>query len=249
MIPRYQALLFAILLTASTIMAVALWQMRDHAHQQLLTGEDTSPTKAPAVDPVVEATLVVANDANGGLQSQRHTLPLPSDPGSKARALLDRLFELYSAPNSTHPLQGGSGAILQVFLMPLPKAQPAPAPTSSNPAQSQPTNPLRPPAPTQGLAQPASQQLVSSTQTTDTDRPMLAVVNLSGSFASAHPAGIEAESLTLLSICGTLHANLPQVAQVRFLVDGQPRPTLAGHADLSRLYLTGELPTPTGVQP
>jgi hypothetical protein len=65
----------------------------------------------------------------------------------------------------------------------------------------------------------------------------LAIVNLSSAFASNHPSGIEAETLTLLSIIGTLHANIPAITQVRFLVDGQPRDTLAGHADLSRIYL------------
>ena len=41
--------------------------------------------------------------------------------------------------------------------------------------------------------------------------------------------------LTVVSICGTLHANLPRVTEARFLVDGQLRSTLAGHADLSHL--------------
>jgi hypothetical protein len=71
----------------------------------------------------------------------------------------------------------------------------------------------------------------------------LAVVNLAGAFADGHPSGILTESLTVESICGTLHANLPQIAEVRFLVDGEPRATLAGHADLTRTYLTGDLVT------
>jgi hypothetical protein len=66
----------------------------------------------------------------------------------------------------------------------------------------------------------------------------LAVINLNGAFADHHPSGVLVETLTLLSILGTLHANLPQITQVRFLVDGQPRETLAGHADLTRTYLT-----------
>jgi hypothetical protein len=70
--------------------------------------------------------------------------------------------------------------------------------------------------------------------------PQLAVVNLTGSFAASHPSGIETETLTVLSICGTLRANLPSVTQVRFLVDGLERPTLAGHADLTRTYLTSD---------
>jgi hypothetical protein len=70
--------------------------------------------------------------------------------------------------------------------------------------------------------------------------PELAVVNLTGAFAANHPSGLETETLTMLSICATLHANLPRVTEVRFLVDGQPRDTLAGHADLTRTYLAAE---------
>lgn len=70
----------------------------------------------------------------------------------------------------------------------------------------------------------------------------LAVVDLSQSFVTAHPSGIEPETLTLLSIIGTLHANFPKVAQVRFLVEGQPRDTLAGHADLTRVYIASDAP-------
>jgi hypothetical protein len=73
----------------------------------------------------------------------------------------------------------------------------------------------------------------------------LAVVDLSGALAAAQPSGIEPETLTLLSMLATLHANLPAITQVHFLVDGQPRETLAGHADLTRTYLAGEQ---TGVQ-
>jgi hypothetical protein len=64
----------------------------------------------------------------------------------------------------------------------------------------------------------------------------LAVIDLRGSFVNQHPSGVEVENLTLLSMIGTLHANLPQIEQVRFLVDGQTRETLAGHADLLRTY-------------
>jgi hypothetical protein len=77
-----------------------------------------------------------------------------------------------------------------------------------------------------------------STPATQPENGRLAVVNLTGAFCDHHPSGILVETLTLLSMLGTLHANLPQVDQVRFLVDGQPRETLAGHADLTRTYLT-----------
>lgn len=75
-------------------------------------------------------------------------------------------------------------------------------------------------------------------ESTPAHAEQMAVINLNGSFVGHHPSGILVENLTLLSILGTLHANFPQITRVRFLVDGQPRETLAGHADLSRTYLT-----------
>jgi hypothetical protein len=64
----------------------------------------------------------------------------------------------------------------------------------------------------------------------------LAVINLRGSFVDNHPSGIQVEALTVQSIIGTLHAALPQITAIRFLVDGHPHDTLAGHADLLRTY-------------
>ncbi len=71
----------------------------------------------------------------------------------------------------------------------------------------------------------------------------LAIINLHGSFADTHPAGIETENLTLQSIIGTLHAAFPGITEIRFLVDGQPRETLAGHADLTRSYPASDTAT------
>ncbi|MEO6981929.1 MAG: GerMN domain-containing protein [Edaphobacter sp.] len=75
-----------------------------------------------------------------------------------------------------------------------------------------------------------------SIQTNSPGSGQLAIVNLRSSFADNHPSGVQVETLTLLSIIGTLHAAFPQITHVRFIVDGQPRETLAGHADLLRTY-------------
>ena len=64
-----------------------------------------------------------------------------------------------------------------------------------------------------------------------------------GAFVQGHPSGILPEMLTIQSILGTLHANLPQITQVRFLVDGQQVQTLAGHADLTRVYTVTDTTT------
>ena len=87
------------------------------------------------------------------------------------------------------------------------------------------------------LKQPStSPEAIPALLSNDAGNNLLAVVNLRNAFADTHPSSILAESLTIESILGTLHANLPEITRVRFLVDGQPRETLAGHADLLRTY-------------
>jgi len=210
MIPRYQKIVFFALLVLSIAMTAVLVRLRERAHDRLLKGEDVAPTSAPAVAPAEQATLVVANDNDGTLVPEAVSLPLPKDEGARARALLEKLLEIYASPDSSHPVPGTLRPVGQVFLLALPESKPD---TPSKDARS--ATP----------AIPAGQ---------------MAVVNLAGSFADAHPSGIEVEMLTVLSICATLHANLPQITQVRFLVDGAERKTLAGHADLSRTYLATE---------
>jgi hypothetical protein len=219
MIARHQTILFGVLLAASVAMGAVLWQLRERAHQRLLQGEDSAPTQAPEVAPAEQATLIVANDADSSLLSQVQTLPLPKDQGARARLVLGKLLDLYAAPDAAHPVPGGASSIAQVFLLPAPNRDAGPA-TSPSPAKP-----------------------------SEASGPQLAVVNLTGSFASSHPSGIEAEILTIQSIVATLHANLPRVTQVRFLVDGQPRPTLAGHADLTRTYLATDAVPTEGAHP
>jgi hypothetical protein len=211
MIPRYQKIVFVVLLVVSIAMAVLLVRLRERAHDRLLKGEDLAPTSAPAVAPAEQATLLVANDVDGTLVAEAQSLPLPRDAEARARALLEKLVEIYARPGATHPVQGTPQAVLQVFLLPVPEQ----AETKNKGGLTG-----------RGVNRTSGQ---------------LAVVNLAGAFADGHPSGILTETLTVESICGTLHANLPQVAEVRFLVDGQARATLAGHADLTRTYLATEI--------
>jgi Sporulation and spore germination len=215
LIPRYQTILLIVLALASIGMGAALWHMRDRAHQEMIQGHDAAPTKAPAVAADAQATLVVANDDDNGLREQVYSLPLPAEDGARIRAILGKLLEIYATPDAAHPVPGATGPnqvlpVQQVFLLPASGAGITNPEASANPEATS----------------------ASSTQ--------LAVVNLAGSFVAAHPSGLETETLTVLSICRTIHANLPRVTEVRFLVDGQPRPTLAGHADLTRTYLVAD---------
>ena len=62
MIPRHQKFLFGILLLASLVMGILLWQLRERAHMRLIAGQDSAPTSAPEVAKAEEATLLVADD-------------------------------------------------------------------------------------------------------------------------------------------------------------------------------------------
>ena len=64
----------------------------------------------------------------------------------------------------------------------------------------------------------------------------LAVVDLNAAFARGHRSGVWEEALTVDSIVATLAANMHSLAQVKILVDGRERETLAGHADLMTVY-------------
>jgi len=210
MISRAKTVLLVILVLASLVMGGVLFRLRERAHERMLAGQDSAPTQAPAVTAAVQATLMVANDDDNSLRGQVYSLPLPADPGARARAVLGKLLDLYAAQDATHPISGGAASVAQVFLLPAEGA------TSGSKTSS------------------------GSGAGRGNTGPELAVVNLKSSFVATHPSGLETETLTVLSICGTLHANLPRVTEVRFLVDGEVRPSLAGHADLTRTYLTSD---------
>ena len=64
----------------------------------------------------------------------------------------------------------------------------------------------------------------------------LAVVDANAEFADKHRSGALVEELTVASFVQTLSAAFPKLTQVKFLVDGKERETLAGHADLKGVY-------------
>jgi hypothetical protein len=66
--------------------------------------------------------------------------------------------------------------------------------------------------------------------------PGLAVIDLNAAFANGHRSGVLVEELTLTSLIATLSANIPAITQVKILVDGKERESLAGHVDLTAFY-------------
>jgi hypothetical protein len=223
MIARHQRILFWCLVVCIVLMGALLFYERERDRKRVQALADATPLDAPTAS-TESVTLELANDDDGTITTAERQIALPSEQTARARALLDHLNAEYALPGSAHPLQSGA-MVDEVFLLPLPiVGHTVDAPNSSGSANSS----------TTGTS-------LVSTDDANTLQPLspggeLAVINLRGSFVNQHPSGVEAESLTLLSIVGTLHANIPQIEQIKFLVDGQPRETLAGHADLLRTY-------------
>lgn len=192
-------------------MAVFLAMQRKRGRERVQALGNTTLLDAPPGN-ATPITLELANDATGTLTPTTRDVALPDAPNARARTLIDHLIAEYSQPGSAHPLSPTT-PVAEVFLLPLPADSPS---SRSSRTIFRATDP--------------------TTSIPDTSGGELAVVDLRSAFASEHPSGVEVESLTLLSIVKTLHANLPQIEQVRFLVDGQPRETLAGHADLLKAY-------------
>ena len=228
MTPRYQKILFTVLFLASVLMTAVLVRLREHAHDQLLQGIPEQGTTAPAVAPPEPVTFMVADDGTSTLRAESLAFPLPVEPEARARALLNRLLAQYSGPQSQHPLPAETDPVEAVYLM--AESDPAPGPTSDRSTSGPATQPHSSAASVPGKNQ-------------------IAIVDLTQNFAANHPSGLETETLTVLSICATLHANLPQVAEVRFLVAGQQQATLHGHADLTQTYLTAASAAASGAQP
>ena len=211
MIPRYQRILFWTLAGCSFIMLLFLLRGCAQAHERLTSHEDESPLTAPGPSSTQTITFALANDADASITPTERQVSLPEEPSLHARLLLEALIAQYAQPGSPHPLPVGQ-AIDDLFLLTLPSAD-----STFSPTISVPSNHLD----TLFNARPGAQ---------------VAVVNLHGAFVDHHPSGVLVEQLTLDSLLGTIHDALPQVEQVRFLVDGHPRETLAGHASLLRTY-------------
>ena len=223
MIQRHQRIVFWCLVVCIIGMGILLAVERQRGRERLeALAADQTPLDAPTAM-AETVTLDLANDEDGTITAVSRQIALPEEANARARALIDHLIAEYALPGSPHPLPPGS-AVAEVFLLPLPVI----GYTSSNASSATNDGGFKATAPV-----PSSDPDSLQPQQPGGE---LAVIDLRSTFVNQHPSGVEVESLTLRSILGTLEANLPEIEQVRFLVDGQARETLAGHADLLRTY-------------
>ena len=225
MIPRYQRIVYYCFVAGIALLGILLIRGCARDHQRIASMRDQSPITAPSDLPTEQVDLARANDADASVTNEQVSLPLPEEPAQRARLVLERLLADDSTPGSPHPLPPGP-AIQDVFLLPLPLTPPG----------SLSTTPVGLGDAPQSQLQLQRQQTTSPYGLNHPSGSLLAVINLTKTFAAAHPSGIEVEDLTLRSLIATLHNLLPQVDEVQFLIDGQPADTLAGASDLTRPY-------------
>jgi spore germination protein GerM len=64
-----------------------------------------------------------------------------------------------------------------------------------------------------------------------------AVADFSEALATSTPSGIQSEQMAVDSIARTLEANVPQARRLKILIHGQELDTLAGHVDLTQIFV------------
>lgn len=218
---RQMRILFWCLFGSILLMIGLLIYARIQARDKVRNLAEQAPVDAPYTD-AEPVTLDLANDDSGTVTAAERHIALPTEVTARARALLDHLVGEYAQPGSVHPMPPGL-MVNEIFLVPLPVT-----------GHAIDTNaPASPDGRVQTIPVAATGTEIVQPKTPGGE---LAVIDLRSNFVNNHPSGVEAETLTLNSIIGTLHTNIPQIEQIRFLVDGQPRETLAGHADLLRTY-------------
>lgn len=217
MISRAQRLLFAFLIISVVVMAAILIRLRERALDRLQQQMRAAASAAPLVE-------------TGSSAPQAVTLIVPNDVDDSLQPVQRNIALPASDDAKARVLLD---TLLESFRDPH-STHPVGVPTAADEAAE-----AASPDVSAGIDEVYLMPVPQGKGT-------LAVVDFSAAFAASQPSGIEPETLTLMSIIGTLHANIPSITQVRFLIDGHAAETLAGHADLTRTYLAADTPTATG---
>lgn len=84
--------------------------------------------------------------------------------------------------------------------------------------------------PTRGLRRTVSSDTVLRALYITKDKTVYA--DFSKDISESHPGGSQSEYLTIYSIVNSLILNIPEIEQVKLLIEGQEEVTLAGHIDI-----------------
>jgi Sporulation and spore germination len=183
MIPRHLQIALALMVCVLLALGIWAWNLKRNSDAIDAHQADTRPAAPPVAGVTSPVTLFVAYDEEGLLRARQEIIPLPPEPGERARQALRALLAVYVEKPSPHPLGDGAD-VKDVYLV----------------------------------------------------NDNTVVIDMNSAFADKHRSGILVEQLTVVSMLQTISAALPKVTRACILVEGKPRPTLAGHADLSGFY-------------
>ena len=118
MIPRYQKILSCAPPHRVPRMGFLLWQLRHRAHGAYSPGRPSAHSSPRSCARRTSHADSCQRCSKTPYSPQIRSLPLPADPGARARAVLGKLLDLYAAPDAVHPVGGGATSVAQVFLLP-----------------------------------------------------------------------------------------------------------------------------------
>ena len=115
MIPRHVQITIVMLLVGVLGGALFLLHLKQRA-ELAPTPADNRPLSAPVSGPNTGVRLLIAYDDDGVVRDRDLTMPLPADPGPRAREILRALFAGYAQRPSPHPIADGSD-VREVYML------------------------------------------------------------------------------------------------------------------------------------
>jgi hypothetical protein len=110
MIPRHLQITSVLLVVALIAGSVYMYQLkrRDERNAMRMQTNEARPVTAPVVGTNARVQLAIAYDDDGVIAERGIEVPLPGDPGGRAREILRALLAEYLQKPSPHPLGAGS---------------------------------------------------------------------------------------------------------------------------------------------
>jgi hypothetical protein len=109
-IPRHLQITAILLVLALLAGGVYMYQLkrRDERNAQRMEVSNSRPVTAPVNGPKVTISLAVAYDDDGLIAERKAEVPLPLEPGARAREILRALLAEYLQKPSPHTIGDGS---------------------------------------------------------------------------------------------------------------------------------------------
>lgn len=116
MIPRNIQITLVLLLIGVFASGLYVLHLHKRTEEDLRRASAPNPVSPPRTGTTADIDLTIAYDDDGVFRSRKFSSVLPSEPGARAKAILETLIAYYVDKPSPHPLADGAG-VNNVFLL------------------------------------------------------------------------------------------------------------------------------------